>query len=251
MNYFKALWQVLFAVAFCSFFSVSISAATHTQTYPFAVKLSASRVIYDPALTEGISLGVSNRQDYPILVQSIVMDAYRKKHGGFIITPPLFRLDPGQESRLRIISIGNGYPKDRESLNWVCVKGIPPKGDDLWAGDVKNNRRDVNLNIEVSVNSCIKLLIRPASVTGGVESAARQVIWKLQDNHLTAHNPSPYYINVSFVRVGHVTAMGENYIAPFSDSVYTVAGKVTTEAVNWKLVTDYGSELEMKSVVRQ
>ncbi|EBS9451653.1 fimbria/pilus periplasmic chaperone [Salmonella enterica] len=249
MNRQQIVRRLFIAAAFYLPFSASTFAATHTETHPFAVKLTASRVIYDPARTGGVSLGVSNKQDYPILVQSVVMDASRKKHGSFIITPPLFRLDAGQESRLRIIGTGGNYPKDRESLNWICVKGIPPKGDDLWAGDAKkNNTRDVNLNIEVSVNSCIKLLIRPASVIGGVESAARHVTWKLQGNHLIAHNPTPYYINVSSVRMGQTTASGENYIAPFSDGIYAVNGKTISGDVNWKLVTDYGSEQDMKSV---
>ncbi|EJK1075813.1 fimbria/pilus periplasmic chaperone [Salmonella enterica] len=248
MNYQQIVRRLFIAVVFYLPFPVSALAATHTQTHPFAVKLSASRVIYNPDSNGGASLGVSNKQDYPILVQSVVMDASRKKHGQFIVTPPLFRLDANQDSRVRIVSTGNNFPKDRESLNWVCVRGIPPKNDDLWAGDVKKKTSDVNLNIEVSVNSCIKLLIRPSTVTGGVESAAHKVTWKLQGNHLTAHNPTPYYINISTVQVGRTVATGDNYVAPFSDGTYTVNGKAVSGDINWKLVTDYGSEQDMKSV---
>ncbi|CAD6107130.1 fimbria/pilus periplasmic chaperone [Escherichia coli] len=247
MNHLNMSRQLVVAAAFCLPFSVSALAATQTQTHPFAVKLSASRVIYNPDSNGGASLGVSNKQNYPILVQSVVMDASRKKHGQFIVTPPLFRLDANQDSRVRIISTGRDFPKDRESLNWVCVRGIPPKNDDLWAGDVKKKTDDVNLNIEVSVNSCIKLLIRPSSLTGGVESAAHKVTWKLKGERLTAHNPTPYYINISTVQVGRTMATGGNYVAPFSDATYTVNGKVVSGDINWKLVTDYGSEQDMKS----
>ncbi|NPE97657.1 Dr fimbrial biogenesis chaperone DraB, partial [Escherichia coli] len=69
-------------------------------------------------------------QDYPMLVQSEVLSEDQKSPAPFVVTPPLFRLDGQQSSRLRIVRTGGEFPSDRESLQWICVKGIPPKEDD-------------------------------------------------------------------------------------------------------------------------
>ncbi|EIN0011695.1 fimbria/pilus periplasmic chaperone [Salmonella enterica] len=195
----------------------------------------------------GGSLVISNEQDYPILVQSVVMDSTRKKHGAFFITPPLFRLDAKQQSRLRVVNMGKTFPADRESLNWLCVKGIPPKNDDLWAEDSTASKKDVNLDIQVSVNSCIKLLVRPASINGNVEDAAHSVVWSVHGKYLMGRNSSPFYINISSIAVGETTARGDNNIPPFSDARFELTEKTAVSQVSWKLVTDYGSELSIQS----
>lgn len=40
----------------------------------------------------------------------------------FIITPPLFKLDPDKNNVLRIVNIEDTLPKDRESVYWINVK---------------------------------------------------------------------------------------------------------------------------------
>lgn len=89
-------------------------------------------MIYDPD-SAGSSLEVTNPQDYPILVQPKLARGDKKTAANFMVTPPVFRLDGGQQSRLRIVRVGGEYPKDRESLDWLCVTGVPPKADDEWA----------------------------------------------------------------------------------------------------------------------
>ncbi|TBL64182.1 hypothetical protein EYY97_04285, partial [Hafnia paralvei] len=65
-------------------------------TQPFTVKIGASRVIYG-LTSSGESIGVSNLQDYPMLIQSTVLGEDKKTKAPFVVTPPLFRLDGQQQ----------------------------------------------------------------------------------------------------------------------------------------------------------
>ncbi|MCV5920354.1 fimbria/pilus periplasmic chaperone, partial [Escherichia coli] len=72
----------------------------------------------------------------------------------FIITPPLFKLDPEKNNILRIVNITHGLPQDRESVYWVNVKAIPSKSDDSENKNV----------LQIAVRTRIKLFYRPAGL---------------------------------------------------------------------------------------
>ncbi|WP_159225556.1 fimbria/pilus periplasmic chaperone, partial [Klebsiella pneumoniae] len=63
------------------------------------------------------------------LVQSWVDNGERGGKAPFIVTPPLFRINPGEENMLRIIRTGGNLPPDRESVFWINVKSIPATDD--------------------------------------------------------------------------------------------------------------------------
>ncbi|HGF2897665.1 TPA: fimbria/pilus periplasmic chaperone [Escherichia coli] len=220
------------------------SAATETKidatSKTFILHLGATRVIYNPS-GNGSTLSVYNNQDYPMLVQSEVLAEDRKGKAPFVVTPPLFRLDGLQSSRLRIVRTGGVFPEDRESLQWLCVKGIPPKSGDRWADDKNRNKADdrVSLQMNFSVNSCIKLIIRPDSVKGHPEDVAGNVVWQKRGNKLIGTNPTPFYINLSELSVGGKKVESRHYIAPFSTYEYDIPVS-TAGNVYWKVITDYG-----------
>ena len=56
----------------------------------FGVDLGVSRIIYVPE-SSGENVAVRNKQTYPMLVQSQVLDEDTKSKAPFITTPPLFR----------------------------------------------------------------------------------------------------------------------------------------------------------------
>lgn len=81
-----------------------------TDTNTFRVTLGATRVIC-PEGAAGAQLSVSNPQSRPMLVQSKVTDEDHKTPSPFLVTPPLFRLEANQQSRLRIIRTGGCLPQ--------------------------------------------------------------------------------------------------------------------------------------------
>jgi P pilus assembly chaperone PapD len=215
-----------------------------TQTQSFAVKLNATRVIYDPA-SNGSTITISNPQDYPILVQSKVVAEDKSKPAPFVVTPPLFRLDAQQQSRLRIVRTGGEVIQDRETLQWLCVSGIPPKNDDAWAKDKDGKSQapatTTTLNVQVSVSNCIKLFMRPSSIKGQSSDVASSLVWASKAGQLNVNNPTPFYMNLNMVSVGDVKLTKVEYVPPFS-SINLPLPKGASGEVQWKVVNDYGGE---------
>ncbi|MER2299769.1 MAG: molecular chaperone, partial [Pseudomonas sp.] len=92
------------------------------------VNVGATRVIYQGKDKEA-NLSVTNTVDdrIPYLIQSWVSEyGTDEATEKFIVTPPLFRLDPGSQNMLRIMAVQTKQlPTDRESLFAVNVKAIP------------------------------------------------------------------------------------------------------------------------------
>ncbi|EBW8988557.1 molecular chaperone, partial [Salmonella enterica subsp. enterica serovar Enteritidis] len=81
------------------------------------VVMGGTRIVY-PQNSKEVAFSVSNMESaVPYLIQSWVEnDAEGKNRAApFIVTPPLFRLDPDQTNTLRIQYTGAPLPADRES----------------------------------------------------------------------------------------------------------------------------------------
>lgn len=128
----------------CAVISASVSAANA------GVIIGGTRVVYDGNKKEA-SIDVNNPDKTPYLIQSWV----ETLNGGaekapFIITPPLYRLDGGQQNIERVVVTGN-LPQDKESLYWLNIKAIPsaPKKDNT---------------LQIAIKTRIKLIYRPAGL---------------------------------------------------------------------------------------
>lgn len=234
-----ALVYTAAVVGVCSCLLPMRAVAMNVSATEFSVSLDATRLIYDPA-SAGATLTVTNPQDYPMLVQSKVLDEAMVQKAPFIVTPPLFRLDGLQQNKLRIVRTGGTFAPDRETLQWLCVKAIPPQSDDAWA-QAGPQAKTVQMNLQLSVNACLKLLVRPGSIKGRPVDVAHQLAWQQKGQQLTVRNPTPFYMNFSSVRLGGV-AVGElDYVAPLSHKTVTVAHKGSAKAVvQWKVINDFG-----------
>ncbi|ECL8739297.1 TPA: molecular chaperone [Salmonella enterica] len=235
-------------VAGFSFFYAGIALAeNHQQT--FSVDLGASRLIY-PLNGKNAAIRVDNKQDYPVLVRSkVLMGAGKKDFAPFITTPPLFRLDSHQSSVVTVTRTGGNYPDDRESLNWLCVTAVPPDKDAEWAKSA-GGKGIVN-NIQVVLENCIKLLVRPDGLSSNPADIAEKVKWKAEGKNLHAHNPTPYYMNISGVLFnGEGLKLKDGYIAPYSDVDMPFSSTLKKGGdVKWSVIGDYGERREMSSDV--
>ncbi|ANI81761.2 fimbria/pilus periplasmic chaperone [Kosakonia oryzae] len=180
-------------IASVYFFTDSVLAmpsSPETSSRISLVRLGASRLIYDPD-SNGATLTVTNPHNYPILIQSQVLTENKKDKAPFIVTPPLMRLDGQQSSRLRIVRTGGTFRNDGETWQWLCVKGIPPKAGDQWAkkGEKKG---PVSRNLQLSINNCIKLLVRPGGLKKYPDDSDSRLKWQRKGNTLVAINDSPF-----------------------------------------------------------
>ncbi|MBS9009114.1 fimbria/pilus periplasmic chaperone [Escherichia coli] len=223
-----------------SAFSADMASRVETTEKVFSLHLGVSRIIFDPT-SHGATITISNKQEYPILVESEVLLEDQKTRAPFIVTPPLFRIEGFQSSRLRIVRAGGAFPEDRESLNWLCVKGIPPKDGDKWAEhNLPQKTADkVSFQLLFSVNNCIKFFVRPSTIAGNSSNAAEKVKWMKIEDRLKAYNPTPFYINFSSLTVDGKEIKNGGYIAPFSHKEYKIPVDAPSK-IQWSVITDYG-----------
>lgn len=193
------------------------------------ITIGGTRVVYPESKKES-SIQVSNPDNIDYLVQSWVENENNSREKApFLITPPLFRLDGKQDNVLRVIRTGGNLPEDRESLFWLNIKSIP------------SSTRQDNINtLQIAIKTRIKLLYRPASITGKPEEVATQLQWREQGNQLIVNNPTPFYMNFQEVSVGGKKLEKISYAIPKGESHFTLPANTTSKTVSWKIINDYG-----------
>ncbi len=207
-----------------------VAALICTSQYAAAgVIVGGTRVIYNAAQKE-TSIAVRNpEKTVPYLIQSWVENASPTdtSKAPFIITPPLFRLDAGQENTLRIVRTGGQLPEDRESLYWLNIKSIP-----------SSSKADSN-QLQISVKTRIKLIYRPASLVANAPEAYKQISFARQGNQLQVTNPTAYQIAFFSVKVGGVEIKEPGSITPFGTLNMPLPAGASGQ-VSWQTINDFG-----------
>ncbi|MFJ3358438.1 fimbria/pilus periplasmic chaperone [Serratia liquefaciens] len=218
------------------------AADVHAHVTKYETVLGANRVIYNTA-SNGAVLSVTNPQDFPMLIQSTVLGENFSPVDTYVVTPPVFRLDAKRTSKLSIVLAEEGDVIDRESLNWLCVKSIPPKNDDVWAkdGDDASVKKQADVNLQLSMNNCIKLIRRPEKLKGSPESGAESLSWQMSGKELKATNSSPFYMNLASLMLDNKPVNHNKYIAPYSSQSFSLSPGVNKgHTVSWQIINDFG-----------
>ncbi|MGL4683535.1 MAG: long polar fimbrial biogenesis chaperone LpfB [Hafnia alvei] len=208
-----------------------------SNSFAGGVALSSTRVIYDGNKKEA-SLTVNNKSsNEEFLIQSWIDDINGSKKTPFIITPPLFKLNPTKNNVLRIVKTGDSLPADRESVYWINVKSIPAKSDDS---------KDRNV-LQIAVRTRLKLFYRPAGLTGSSMDGWSQLRFSRAGNgQLKVENPSAFnltfndlYANGTEIKkAGMVPAKG-------SVSIDLPTKNVVVTEVKYNIINDFGTAGDM------
>jgi P pilus assembly chaperone PapD len=193
--------------------------------------VGATRVIYNGNQKEA-SLSVKNTEDSNIyLIRSWVSSDKAGEKVPFIITPPLFRIEPGQDNAVRITQTSSALPQDKESVYWINTLAIPP------ASKEKNS-------LQFSINTRIKLIYRPTALNNkeAIGKAYQQLTFTHSGNTITANNPTPYYVNMTKVNVGG-KEMKEGYMVPPKSSL-KIDNAPTGNSISWQAINDFGGLTE-------
>lgn len=170
----------------------------------------------------------------------------------FLITPPLFRMEPHKDQSLRIIATPATLPADRESLFWLNVLEVPPKPTGAqFSGK--------NL-LQLAIRSRLKLFYRPADLSGDVAKAPAEVSWKaVAISHgyaLEVRNPTPYHITIikaSLEVGGKSYAADTGMVDPLGTMRLPVKGlnqaPAAGTAVAYDIVNDYGATAPYKGTI--
>jgi len=184
--------------------SLIISSLAHS-----GLATASSRIIYEGDKSQK-SFIVANINDYPIIVQSWVDEGEsdpNNVNAPFVVVPPVFRMQPEQNETIRIFFKGNQLPQDRESVYWLNLYEIPGKNIDN-----KNNSELNTAYLNLAMNTQLKIFYRPKILK---RMSLKEIVSELRfsfdkiegRNYLICHNPSPY--NISFSKIKVITATEE------------------------------------------
>ncbi|WP_320727301.1 fimbrial biogenesis chaperone [Enterobacter sp. 118C5] len=206
-----------------------IAAAQNTYA---TVAVGGTRVLYDGSKKE-VSISVRNPDATPYLIQTVVNNLTENvQKPPFVITPPLYRLNGGNENLMRIILTGT-LPQDRESMYWLRIKAIPS------APREKNT-------LQIAVATNIKLIYRPAALKNmDVEKESAKLSWRIVGNKLEVTNASPCFINFNEITLAGKKLTNVSWAAPESTTSFTLPSGVTGGNLKFNVISDFGAIGEM------
>jgi chaperone protein EcpD len=226
--------------------------ACAVATYAAAgVVVDGTRVVYAATKRE-VTIRVRNPSDTPSLVQAWLDagDPHAKPGESkvpFVLTPPLFRLDPTKVQSLRLVYTHDLLPEDRESLFWLNVLDIPPRSA---------ANPDLPNQLELAFKHRMKVFFRPAALAGSAADAPAKLTWKLltQDGKLVAieaSNPTAYHVSliqVTATAEGHPVSSKADMVDPFASRRFDLPDPVTAPIgavpIDYWFVNDYGGSVK-------
>lgn len=211
------------------------------------LSIVGTRFIY-PAGKPAISIRVGNIGQAPILLQTWLDKGNPEADPSalvvpFVLSPPIFRLEPRQNAALVLRYSGESLPGDRESVFWINFLEVPP------LAAAKDNL------LRLASRMRMKLLYRPQGLSGKADEAVRQLRWRLAvagqvGAALLASNPTPYYVSFAEVALGSgsrsITLQGIT-VEPFGSAriaLPNMQGMTADQAVvHYQVATDSGETL--------
>jgi chaperone protein EcpD len=241
-----------------SVFLAALSAAAVLIAAPDAaagIVIDTTRVVY-PAARREVTINIRNDSATPSLVQSWLDagDANAKPGEAavpFVLTPPLFRLDPTKSQSLRLVYTQEPLPADRESVFWLNVLDIPPRG----AGNPERPNQ-----LEMAFKHRMKVFFRPAGLKGSAADAPAQMTWKqvLSEGKLVAIQASnPTGFHVSLVKLsatvnGQAVTAKSDMVAPKASAQFHLETPANAPAVplaiEYTFVNDYGGNVKATAI---
>ncbi|MEB6632986.1 fimbrial biogenesis chaperone [Kluyvera cryocrescens] len=205
--------------------------ASSTAANAEGIQLGRTRVIYDANKKEASLPLINSEKELPWLIQSWVMNADNKTRAPFIITPPLFRLDPKSEQTLRIMKSENITQTNVESLYYLIVRMIP-------ASDRQNQQSNV---LNIIYKTQIKLFYQPKGLEGSADDACKNLHFSQSGKQLTIENTSHFYTVFSSLTLGSSKVQAD-MVAPQSSVTLPLNAPIATSSASWHCINDYGGE---------
>ncbi|MBV6322440.1 fimbria/pilus periplasmic chaperone [Duganella sp. HSC-15S17] len=210
------------------------------------IVIGGTRVVY-PAKEREVTIKLNNEGDAPALAQVWLDDGDPKatpdqSKAPFMLSPPLFRVEPMKGQSVRLIYTGETLPQDKESLFWFNVLDVPPRAAHTPAN-----------SLQLAFRSRIKLFFRPAGLRGEPADAAAKVSWAWRHKEtggyvLSATNPTPFHVTFNKLSVKAGETSYENssggMVAPGASQDFEVGDIATAPAgplkVDYSFINDYG-----------
>ena len=178
----------------CLFAAILPICSTHAE-----IIIHGTRAIY-PSNAKEITIQLSNDGTKPSLVQAWIDDGDAnttpdQSQAPFIISPPIFRVEPQRGQALRITALPktSALNQNQESLFWLNVLDIPPKPKEQENSEVPENY------LQLAIRSRIKLFYRPSGLKEDVALAPSKLQWTRSGSSLNVKNPTPYFVTITAI----------------------------------------------------
>ncbi|EJL83496.1 P pilus assembly protein, chaperone PapD [Herbaspirillum sp. CF444] len=164
-----------------------------------SVVINGTRVIF-PSDEREVTVRMTNEGASPGLVQMWIDKGDPKSTPAaedvpFLLTPPLFRIDPAKGQTVRMIYNKAPLPQDHESIFYLNLLEVPPRPQGIDPNDANY--------VQMAFRTRIKIFFRPKNLNSqdALFAAPPKVTWKLiRDGNsyvLEGKNPTPYHISVT------------------------------------------------------
>ena len=204
------------------------------------ITLNSTRIIY-PLEARQANVSVRNTSGKStFLIQSWVESGTGNKTKDFVVTPPLFTSGPGNENMLRLMFSGGELPRDRESLYFFNSKAIPSL--DKKALEGKNS-------LILATVTRIKLFVRPAGLKPLPKDAPSALRFSKAGGNLKIHNPTPYYLTLTDIKIGS-QKLQNIMVAPMSDDSIPLPPGSTGD-IKFSTINDFGGVTKEQKGVMQ
>lgn len=245
----QSIKKILLTCIFLTLISVTTSSWA-------SIVIAGTRVIFPSNETE-VDIKLNNVGNNPALVQAwldkgdprAVPDQIKVP---FVLTPPLFRLDPQKGQTLRLVYTKEPLPTDRESVFWLNVLEVPPKAKTSSAN-----------TLQLAFRTRIKVFFRPQQFNSQsqIQAAPAEITWHLQNTPngyvLLAKNPTPYFISIPTVMLINgnkkIESSDSEMLAPFGQQQFKFKGLTTKPTgsikVSFTNINDWGSSVTTQSLV--
>lgn len=215
---------------------IFVSLCSHAA-YAGGVSVGATRLIY-PIDKNQVTLKIYNSDKTSnYLVQSWVTDENNNKVTDFIVTPPLFIINADSDSLLNIVYTGdkNKLPKNREKIYFLNTKVIP---------SLTEEEQKMDNALLISTTTRIKLFTRPVNLNEDSFDSYKNLTCSYENSKLKVYNPTPFYMNMSSLRVKGKEISKAETIAPGSSVLLNTDDKSRNLIFNF--INDYGVQAKDK-----
>ncbi|HEY4803881.1 MAG TPA: molecular chaperone [Paraburkholderia sp.] len=211
-----------------------------------SVVMSTTRVIY-PADAREQTLQLSSQDDSPSVMQLWVDSGNpestpQNADAPFIVTPPVFKINPKAGQTVRIVFTGKDLPQDRESVFYLNTLQIP---------SLNSTYREQN-QMMVMLRNRLKVFYRPTTIAGSAQKAPEQLSFRLESEagkwRISANNASGYHVSLiegQVVSGSHVTKFTPSMVAPQSGQTWKLESAHIDDSapvrVKVKYIDDYGA----------
>ncbi|OLL31340.1 pilus assembly protein [Burkholderia sp. SRS-W-2-2016] len=211
-----------------------------------SVVIPHTRVIYSGDAREQ-SLQFTNEDDSPSVMQVWIdsgdpNSTPEKADAPFVVTPPVFRIEPKAGQMVRVMFTGSALPQDRESVFYLNTLQIPSQ---------RAEYADKNQML-ILLRNRLKLFYRPTGIAGNAADAPGKLTFRVDAKRgapqLAVSNPAGYYVTVlsGTVTCGATSATFKgDMLSPRGDATWPLSGGCANasqaRSVSIEYVDDYGA----------